>query len=406
MNKIVISLENIKKSILYFKTQQSLILLPIRILMIAIQYVSARLLYSFIKKDKPKKLVVGFSNIYYTGNPRAVFEYMLQHPDKYEVFWAAKNLRSIKDVKKARGKAFMINGLLGIPYFLRADVWVLAHTGIGNIPFLPHRNYKLVQLWHGIGPKGINHTKKDYETHDLWCVSSEFSKERHIALWDAPTKKLHVTGFARMDTLHKYLKATRETLLEEMGIKNGKKVILYAPTFDVGLWPWGDPYKEFEKLCTFCKENDLILILRLHPYAKIRKKELKKIIKKYDNIYWLDMPKEPDIMKLLAISDMLITDWSSIYTDYFLAKRPIIYFEVDKDFYTKGRGKPEIPPEYRAGEIVHNNEEFYNALKIVLEKGNRFKKEQEKLLEIIHGHVDGKASERVAKVIEDLLNKE
>jgi len=95
MNKIVISLENIKKSILYFKTQQSLILLPIRILMIAIQYVSARLLYSFIKKDKPKKLVVGFSNIYYTGNPRAVFEYMLQHPDKYEVFWAAKNLRSI-----------------------------------------------------------------------------------------------------------------------------------------------------------------------------------------------------------------------------------------------------------------------------------------------------------------------
>jgi len=115
------------------------------------------------------------------------------------------------------------------------------------------------------------------------------------------------------------------------------------------------------------------------------------------------MLKEPDTMKLLAVADILVTDWSSIYTDYFLTKRPIIYLEINKDFYTKERGKPEVPPEYRAGEIVRNNEEFYEVLEIILEKGNRFKKEQEKLLNIIHGNVDGKASERVAKVIEDLL---
>jgi len=82
------------------------------------------------------------------------------------------------------------------------------------------------------------------------------------------------------------------------------------------------------------------------------------------------MPKEPDTMKLLAITDILITDWSSIYTDYFFTKRPII---------------------------------FYVSLRTVLAKGNRHKEEQERLLKIAHGNVDGKASERVAKVIIKLV---
>jgi len=117
-----------------------------------------------------------------------------------------------------------------------------------------------VQLWHGIGPKGGIFPKKDIETYDAWCVASEYIRKRYIELKHMPPGKLFVTGFARMDTLYEYLKVPRGALLDEIGIKDGKKIILYAPTFDVGLWPWGDTYKEFEKLCKFCKENNLILI--------------------------------------------------------------------------------------------------------------------------------------------------
>ncbi len=400
-----ISVRDIKRNIQYFGGQQSVFKFSLRLLMAILQYACMNIAYLLMRKKKNIKTIVGFSNIYYTGNPRAVFEYMLKHPDKYEVFWAAKNLRTLKDVKRAGGRAFMINGILGIPHFLKADVWVIAHTGMGNIPFLPHKNYKIVQLWHGIGPKGINHKREDYKICDAWCVPSEFSKQRHIILWNAPPEKLYVTGFPEMDMLYKYLKTRKEKLLKEMGIKNGRKIILYAPTFDIGLWPWGDPYEEFEKLCRFCKDKNLILILRLHPYSKIDKRSLKKIIKKYENVYWLDMPKEPNTMKLLAITDILITDWSSIYTDFFLTERPVIFLEVNKEYFTKLRGKPEAPPEYRVGEIVHNNEEFYKALELVLQYGNRFKEEQNELVKIIHGNIDGKASERVVKVIEKLVNK-
>lgn len=62
-----------------------------------------------------------------------------------------------------------------------------------------------------------------------------------------------------------------------------------------------------------------------------------------------------------------------------------------------------VPLNDKAGEIVYNNKEFYEALKIVLEKGNRFIKKQEELLLKIHGDVDGKASERVARIIESIL---
>jgi len=291
-----------------------------------------------------------------------------------------------------------------LKWFLNTDVWIRSHPGLDVFSFLPHKNYKLIQLWHGVGPKGIHHTLQDYEMHDIWCLASEYSKQRHIELWNAPEARLKVTGFAEMDMLYNYLIISRDKLLQDVGIKNTGVILLYAPTYDVGLWPWGDAYYEFDHFCKFFTENDLILILRLHPYTKIKKRLLKKIINKYDNVYWLDMSKEPDTMKLLALSDILVTDWSSIYTDYFLTQRPIIYLEANKDFLTELRGKPEIPPECRVGEIAHNTKEFYEALETVLKNGNIFEAKQEKLLKIIHGDVDGKASERVVKVIEKLLN--
>ena len=374
------------------------------VLIIFLQQICSNFIYQFIKKRKKKKPIIGFSNLYYNGNPKAVFEH-LQKNDKYEIFWAAHNIQTIKEIRKFGGKVFKKNlpdGIIGLSYFLQADIWVIAHKGY-DIPSMPHKNYKIIQLWHAVGTKGLPHTKKTFDGYDAWCVSSDYSKNKYIELWDAPSEKLCVTGFAEMDTLARHLKTERNILLDEIGIQQNKKIILYAPTYDIGLWPWKNAYEEFEKLCKFCKEKDLILILRLHPYAKICKKSIESIIKNYGNVYWRNMKEEQDTMKLLAIADILITDWSSLYTNYYLAKRPIIFLDAEKEYFTKKRGGLEIPPEFRAGEIVQNNDEFYSALKTVLEKGNRFKEEQEKLLEIIHGNVDEEASERVTEVIKKLI---
>lgn len=62
--------------------------------------------------------------------------------------------------------------------------------------------------------------------------------------------------------------------------------------------------KNSKDYVTFVKKNNMVLILRLHPYAEINRRKLKRIINSYKNVYWLDMSKEPEVMKLLAIADI------------------------------------------------------------------------------------------------------
>ncbi|MFW6173938.1 MAG: CDP-glycerol glycerophosphotransferase family protein, partial [Elusimicrobiota bacterium] len=210
------------------------------------------------------------------------------------------------------------------------------------------------------------------------------------------------------DILFNYLNdsSSKKKICNQLNVPHDKKIILYAPTWEVGLFPFGNnEYRKFEKLCKFCESRNIVLILRQHPYIKVGKRKIKKIIKKYKMIYSFDVKKQPSVMELLAITDILITDLSSIATDFFLTKKPIIFMDVYRDYFrSTGAGK-FIPLKYRAGEIINTEDELYNAIDITLKEGNRFEKEQKKALEIIHGNVDGKASERVAKVVEKTMRE-
>jgi CDP-glycerol glycerophosphotransferase (TagB/SpsB family) len=183
--------------------------IPIGLLRDVIYYVCTYFFNIFIKENKNKKPIIGFSNLYYTGNPRAVFEYMLKNEHNYEIYWLAPNSKSIKDVEKAGGKAFNYKDLFGIPYFLKTDIWVVAHKGY-DIPFLPHKNYKIIQLWHGVGEKHVQHSQKEFEKYDVWCSPSEYIKQKHVELWKVTKEKFYVTGYARMDMLYKNLKKPKQ----------------------------------------------------------------------------------------------------------------------------------------------------------------------------------------------------
>lgn len=401
INSLKNQIKNRVFNLYWYSKESSILTLPFKLVSVAIWLIAAKILAKFIKKENMKLPVIAFTSIYYNGNARGVYEYMIKNKsEKFFCYWIARNTRSLKDVRREGGEAFILYfPFTGAKYLLNTDVLV---TNDSYLSFLFPRKPKMIQLWHGEGGKGTG--KSDIEMCDVRCLPSAYLKQRYIELWNVPPEKLYVTGYARMDFLYNYLKMPKEKLLKDIGItKSERKIILYAPTFDVGLWPWGNPYEEFEKLCKFCNKNGLILILRLHPLAKINKWKLKKLIKKYKNVYWMDMKKEPDTMKLLAIADILITSWSSIDNEYFLTKRPIIYLEANPGYFAKSRGKMKISLKYRAGEIAHNNEEFYKALNIILKEGNRYKEKQEEFLKLIHGKVDGKASERVVEVIERLL---
>ena len=383
-----------KNMLVRFLREFPLFFLPFAVSQLALWIVVSR----FIREKKfTDKKVVAFTSVHYNGNSKAVFEYM-NNLDGYECYWIARNRKSIRDVKENKGKSiYAFFPIIAMNYLLNTDVLVTSDTALQYL--FSHKKIKVVQLWHGVCPKGLTLPEYDF---DAWCMSSEYLKQRYAKIYNLTPKKLHVTGYAALDTLFTHLQndSIREKFYKKYDIHG--KITLYAPTWDCGLWGWGDQYNQFERLCLFCKKNDLTLILRLHPLAKINRRNLSKIVDKYD-VLWLDMHKESETMKLLAVSDIVITDWSSISTDFLLTKRPIIFLEVNREYFTKTRGEPEVPPEYRAGEIVLDNEERYDALDIVLTKGNRFESKQDKCLSLLHGNVDGKASRRVLIIIEELL---
>ncbi|RKX93394.1 MAG: hypothetical protein DRP84_08500 [Spirochaetes bacterium] len=398
----------IKKLIHWYLKENSIIILPFILLSLFLWIVTSKIIYRSWRRKKNKR-IIAFTGLYYNGNSRAVYDYIRKNRKynrRYVCYWIARNRISLSDIKKEGGNVvYVFFPFSGIRYLLNTDAVV---TNDSFLSILFPNKPKMIQLWHGVGPKGEKRDKIDYEEIDAWCVSSEYTKQRHIELWGAPPEKLFVTGFARMDTLLRYLKeeSLREKFCREFSIPMNKKILLYAPTWETGIWPWEDPYKEFEKFCKFCNQNNVIILFRPHPLFK-KNSGLSKMLKRYNNFLIIDVKKEREVMRLLAVADILVTDWSSLYTDYFLTEKPIIYFEVDRDYFCtpKGRGYGEIPPDYRAGEIVHNSREFYKALKTVLEKGNLFRRREKMLLKTIHGDIDGKISDRVSKVINNLLEQ-
>ncbi|WP_162007682.1 CDP-glycerol glycerophosphotransferase family protein [Aciduliprofundum sp. MAR08-339] len=393
--------------------RESLFSYVFKILLISLQFISSKIAASSPISKKDKKIVI-FTNLYYTGNPRAVYERMLEDSKlrkKYEIYWMAPQLSTFFELRKKKLPVLYKHGLLSVKKYMNADLWVLAHKGAWNVPFFLQSKYKSLpklQLWHGVGPKGIHNTQEDYKIHKGWCVPSEFVKMRHIKIWNAPPNKLYVTGEAKIDHLLYLLNLPRSKLVSQIKTKvkvNPEyKFILYAPTYDVKVWPWGNVKKGIDEFCEILSEKNAYLLLRLHPYYK-PSEELKKIIRKCRNIIDVSMSKCPDTMLVLAVSDILITDWSSIYTDFTVSQRPIIFLNVKPNYYTEQRGESLIPPHMRPGIIVNSKEELFDALRNIFDNKWSSDKKLEILqfIKLVHGKVDGEASRRVIEVIEKII---
>ncbi len=360
-----------------------------------------------------KKILI-FTNIHYAGNPRAVYERIIKRKDlrdKYDAYWMTSNISEFLKLRKQWKNVVYKHGIFSIKVYSRASLWILAHRGPMNLPHILKNRYKEVnkiQLEHGVGPKITKGEDREYEDYIATCLSSEDIKKRHIELWNAPPERLYATGFARLDLLLGHLKRSRDELLEELDLPHEySKIVLHAPTFDMGLWPWGDPYEGIANMAEFLESQNTMLLIRPHPYTIYDRGRLKSISKKYKNLRFVPMERYHDVEKLLAVTDVLITDWSSTYTDFLVTGRPVVFLDVNRKFFLKERCDgcmPEVPPEMRPGLKVSNEKELRGALKKSIYDGYIPDKEfYMKCLEFIHGNPDGHYSDRVIEVIEHVL---
>jgi len=375
-----------------------------------------------IYKILPKRCgkTVGLVSRRFGGNIKCLYEEMKKY-NEVETYFITAFKEELERAKLSNVNAYYDMDLRNIPLFLRTDIWV-TDNGPRLIPVLGlidrvctrffgfqcrwKFGSKWIDVWHaGHGFKDVGREQL-MRGYDLMFVTSKFF-QLYYSRTSGNLSKLKITGNPRMDPLFK--KAfSREEVLKNIGVSSNKKNILYAPTRSHEkkrpFFPWEKTDKIIEEIEKFCRDNNCNFLVRMHPWFYVyRYKEAKRLdvkIKQKQNIFVLSPKKFVDVQSILYITDILITDWSSIANDFIILDRPIIFLDVEfpvTEF--------KLTPENRVGYIVRNKKEFFEKLKESIDQPLMFEKKRKALIKKLYKHLNGNSTRRCAEEIIKLLKE-
>ncbi len=229
-------------------------------------------------------------------------------------------------------------------------------------------NVECIQLWHASGavkrfglkdPSILTRTKhandrfrKVYSKFDHVVVGSEKMADIFKESFGLSDTQILRTGVPRTDYFFK--DEDNEDIKARMEKKHprikGKKVILYAPTFRDNKLT--DPDIQLNlKLMYENLQEDYVLLMRLHPAIRT------KFMNSYPN-FIIDVSTGEKINELLMITDLLITDYSSIPYEFSLLNKPMIFYSYDLEDYSRARGFWEDYHSMVPGPVAYTSEEI------------------------------------------------
>jgi CDP-glycerol glycerophosphotransferase (TagB/SpsB family) len=182
-------------------------------------------------------------------------------------------------------------------------------------------------------------------------------------------KKIEVTGYPRNDIITNPNLYTKHLVFEQKIIESltTKKTILYAPTFrDTNRFDRKTPI-ELERLNDLLKKNDATFLIKLHRHDySMAMKEKCSHIRVLDN--------ESDMYPLFSNVDLLITDYSSIFFDFLLTDKPVLFYPYDIDEYlTKDRSMYDKYDTVTPGHKAYDFKGFYEKLELFFKEPNALK---------------------------------
>ena len=227
---------------------------------------------------------------------------------------------------------------------------------------------KVVQLWHGTG--SIKQFGLDSDSEEVarvarkgnqrithLIVNSELTKEQYAGAFAVPKERIHILGLPRTDLLLDEGKIIEKQkhFYEQYGELKNKSCILYAPTFRDNEVEKPTISLDLEHLVSVMKPEE-VLLLRLHPHVaeNFANEKLDKFAGKIIN-----MSDYSGVTTLLAVSDCLITDYSSIVFEYCLLDRPMVFYAYDyEEFQKEGRDFYVDYEKFVPGPVVKTQNEL------------------------------------------------
>lgn len=373
----------------------------------------------------------------FADNPRYFFYYLNQMSDeereitginKGEIrpVWITKSPAIAKQLCDMGYEAYLSSSKEGISCCLRAGVYLFDNYS-KDISFCLSGGAKKINLWHGVPLKKIqmdNRFDKVRHPENFWkriywqlrrisdekpwhyvLTTSEFLRPIFSSAF--ATKNVLVCGYPRNDCLLGGIrndlltgeKKKLDALMRRVKKKEGCRVVFYMPTFRESETKFFDVVN-FTELSRYLKESNLCLVIKLHPKSKLQKQFEEKAGNKTGRILLLSNKDDP--YEFLKISDALITDYSSVYFDYLVLDRPVIFFDYDRSEYlSKSRELYFDYDGFTPGKKASNWQELREALNGIDREKNRdgFERKRKEIRELAVDIIDEHAGRRLLEAV-------
>lgn len=349
-----------------------------------------QLLGLFIKTDNNLALFVCYGGKKYDDSTKVLYEYITKKPEYSNIkcIWAfiEPDKYSLPEHQKIKIDTFQYYKTA-----LKSKYWITNSSVTRGLNF-KKKSTKYIVFQHGT--LGIKKLGKDMakdnqsfkmkkpEKYDMFIIQGKKEKEFLKHALDLKEEIIFEDGLPRNDEL---VNVSQERVTEckrKIGIPEGKKVILYTPTFrefykDKTLNSIIDSPFDFEKMEDRLKEEYVFVFTAHYEVANI-------LNIPNDNKFVINAFQYPYINDLLIAADILISDYSSVIFDYAILEKPILCFAYDYDKYMEERGT-----------YLNLNELFYDGVI----------KTQEQLIDIIENMDYIKECEHSKKMKEEYINK-
>lgn len=333
----------------------------------------------------------------------------------YEILKHQKDLEFVYLLDSSvEGKEMKLSTSFKLASYLATSKIILVDDFYFMLYEIPKRKGTLIfQLWHACGAfktfgfSRANFIKskkkqreKSHRNYDYTIVSSQEIADFYAEGFGLSIEKAKATGIPRTDIFFDdgYKQKMREEFYETYPKLKNKKILMFAPTFRgqgkvSGYYPVFrfDLKKVYEAL-----NGEYAIIIKHHPFVQDRNE----IPEEYKD-YIIDLSEEAEINDLLFVTDLLVTDYSSVIFEAALLDIPMLFYAFDLHQYISTRGFYYEYELFVPGKIVDSEERMLSAL---TEKDFQEDKIQDFKTRFFDD-LDGKSSERVANLILETMNK-
>lgn len=216
-------------------------------------------------------------------------------------------------------------------------------------------------MGYDISKENTSFGSKGKDCHDdIMLAQGRYDVDVFSRAFRVPFENFRITGLPRNDELvHNNTDAIRNDIRTKFGINGGKKVILYAPTFreydkDAGcncVLSLPIDLQKWEKEL----KDEYVLLMRAH-YEVVRGLNFE------ENDFIKNVSSYSNLNELMIVSDLLVSDYSSIFFDYAVQDKPILCFAYDYEKYAKQRGM-YFDIREKLGGNSNNEDELIETLK-------------------------------------------